>query len=80
VEEILSCPRSASSRISSQELKLATLISRAVIEFGWEPFLVASALDPDRMGQILDCFGQASVAVIQGWMQGPKPRLLRESA
>ena len=53
-----------------------TLISRAVIEFGWEPFLLASALDPERMGQILDRFGQASLAVIQGWMQISELELL----
>ncbi len=53
-----------------------TLVTRAVIEFGWEPFLEASALDPGRMGQILDRFGQASLAVIQGWMQIPELELL----
>jgi hypothetical protein len=53
-----------------------TLVTRAVIEFGWEPFLLASALDPERMGQILDRFGQASLAVIQGWMQIPELELL----
>jgi hypothetical protein len=44
-----------------------TLVSRATIEFGWEPFLTASALDPLRFGRILDRFGEASLAVIRGW-------------
>lgn len=44
-----------------------TLVSRATIEFGWEAFLTASALDPERFGRILDRFGEASLAVIRGW-------------
>ncbi|HIE30023.1 TPA: hypothetical protein EYP66_22390 [Candidatus Poribacteria bacterium] len=44
-----------------------TLITRATIEFGWEPFLMASTLEPKKFAAILDRFGQASLAVIQGW-------------
>lgn len=44
-----------------------TLVTRATIEFDWEPFLVAAALDPRRFGEILDRFGQASLAVAEGW-------------
>ncbi len=44
-----------------------TLMTRAVIEFGWEPFLMASAVDPARFGEILDRFGQATLAVVEGW-------------
>ena len=46
-----------------------TLITRATIEFGWEPFLMAFVVDPERFGEILDRFGQASLAVIRGWCQ-----------
>jgi len=46
-----------------------TLITRATIEFGWEPFLIASALDPKRFGEILDRFGEASLAVATGWAE-----------
>ncbi len=46
-----------------------TLMTRATIEFGWEPFLIASALDPSRFGEVLDKFGQASLAVAQGWSE-----------
>ena len=50
-------------------LHYGTLISRATIEFGWEPFLMASALEPERFARVLDCFGAASLAVAQGWAQ-----------
>ncbi len=46
-----------------------TLITRATIEFGWEPFLIASIIDPDKFGKILDRFAQASLSVIKGWSQ-----------
>jgi len=46
-----------------------TLITRATIEFGWQPFLIASALEPSKFGKILDRFGQASLAVAQGWTE-----------
>lgn len=46
-----------------------TLITRATIEFGWEPFLIAAALDPQRFGRVLDRFGEASLAVATGWAQ-----------
>ncbi|NOZ23348.1 MAG: hypothetical protein GXP25_19920 [Planctomycetes bacterium] len=44
-----------------------TLITRATIEFGWEPFLMALALEPERFAEILDRFGEASLAVAKGW-------------
>ncbi len=53
-----------------------TLVTRATIEFGWEPFLVALALDPVRFGEILDRFGEASLAVIEGWAQTPGTELI----
>ena len=46
-----------------------TLITRATIEFGWEPFLIASALEPRKFGKILDRLGQASLAVARGWAE-----------
>jgi hypothetical protein len=46
-----------------------TLVTRAVLEFGWEHFLLAAALDPKRLGEILDRFGAASLAVAEGWAQ-----------
>jgi len=46
-----------------------TLVTRATIEFGWEPFLIASALEPEKFGKILDRFGQASLAVARGWAE-----------
>ena len=44
-----------------------TLLSRAEIQFGWEPLLECSAYEPEAFGQILDHFGQASVNVADGW-------------
>lgn len=44
-----------------------TLITRCTIEFGWEPFLAAAALNPARFGTVLDAFGAASLAVVTGW-------------
>jgi hypothetical protein len=46
-----------------------TLVTRAVLEFGWEPFLMAAGLDPQRLGVLLDRFGQASLAVACGWAE-----------
>jgi len=46
-----------------------TLVTRATIEFGWEHFLTALALEPDRVARLLDRFGEASLAVIEGWVQ-----------
>lgn len=46
-----------------------TLITRATIEFGWEPFLTASALEPKKFSKILDRFGEASLAVVTGWTE-----------
>ena len=46
-----------------------TLITRATIEFGWESFLMALALEPERFARILDRFGEASLAVARGWAQ-----------
>lgn len=50
-------------------LHYGTLVTRATIEFGWEPFLTAAALDPQGFGRIGDRFGEASVAVVAGWAQ-----------
>ena len=50
-------------------LHYGTLVTRATIEFGWEPFLIASALEPRKFGKILDRFGQASLAVAKGWVE-----------
>ncbi len=49
----------------------ATLVTRATIEFGWEPFLLASALEPRAFGRILDRFAEASLAVARGWSRTP---------
>jgi hypothetical protein len=46
-----------------------TLVTRAVIEFGWEPFLMAAAINPKQLGRLLDRFGAASAAVAKGWTQ-----------
>jgi len=46
-----------------------TLVTRATLEFGWEPFLLAAALDPERFGEICARFGEASLAVARGWAQ-----------
>ena len=48
-------------------LHYATLVTRCTIEFGWEPFLTAAALDPEGFAGVLDSFGRASLAVAQGW-------------
>jgi len=46
-----------------------TLVSRAIMEFDWIPFLTAAVLDEDRFAEILACFGEASLAVAHGWAQ-----------
>jgi len=53
-----------------------TLVTRATIEFGWEPFLMASVIDPAKFGKVLDRFGEASLAVIQGWLEIPDVELI----
>ncbi len=53
-----------------------TLVTQATIEFGWEPFLVAAALEPERFGRLLDRFGEASLAVVRGWAQTPGVELV----
>ena len=50
-------------------LHYGTLVTRCTIEFGWELFLTAAALDPARFAKILDAFGAASLAVLAGWAQ-----------
>jgi hypothetical protein len=57
-------------------LHYGTLVTRAVIEFGWEPFLLAAASDPKRLGEILDRFGEATLAVIEGWTTVPSTALI----
>jgi len=57
-------------------LHYGTLVTRATIEFGWEPFLMAAALDPRAFGRLLDRFGEASLAVIEGWAQTPGVELI----
>jgi hypothetical protein len=59
----------ASKRAFPVPMHYGTLISRATIEFGWELFLMAAALEPERFGRILDRFGEASLAVARGWAQ-----------
>lgn len=46
-----------------------TLVTRSVLAFGWEPFLMASAMDPVRLGKIMDRFGEASLVVSCGWAE-----------
>ena len=53
-----------------------TLVTRATIEFGWERFLLALALDPERFSRILDRFGEASLRVVEGWAQTEGVELL----
>jgi hypothetical protein len=67
LDEMARLLASASERGYPIPQHYATLVTRATIEFGWEPFLAAAALEPRRFGEILDRFGQASLAVAQGW-------------
>lgn len=53
-----------------------TLITRATIEFGWEPFLSAAALDPVGFGRVLDQLGECSLRVITGWASLPGTELI----
>lgn len=48
-------------------MQYGTLVTRCTIEFGWEPFLTAAALEPAAFGRIVDHFAAASLAVIDGW-------------
>jgi hypothetical protein len=61
--------RDASQKAFPVPLHYGTLITRATIEFGWEAFLTAAALEPKRFGKVLDRFGEASLAVAVGWAQ-----------
>jgi hypothetical protein len=77
VEEVSSTMLNEMSRIFAAKaqtcfpvpMHYGTLITRATIEFGWEPFLIAAALEPEMFGQILARFGQASLAVARGWAE-----------
>ncbi|MBI2299147.1 MAG: hypothetical protein HYU66_09440 [Armatimonadetes bacterium] len=53
-----------------------TLVTRATIEFGWEPLLLAAGLEPDRFGAYLARFAAASLAVVQGWCEVPGTELI----
>lgn len=64
------------SRGFAAPLHYGTLLTRATIEFGWEPFLMAAALDPDRFGLLLERFAEASLAVITGWARTPGTELI----
>ena len=64
------------SRGFAAPLHYGTLLTRATIEFGWEPFLMAAALEPERFGRLLDRFAQASLAVITGWAHTPGTELI----
>ena len=44
-----------------------TLMSRAEIEFGWEPLLECIGYEPEKFGEILDRFGHCSLNVAEGW-------------
>lgn len=44
-----------------------TLMTRCQIEFGWEPLLEASALEPDSLKPIIDRIGQCTLQVLDGW-------------
>jgi hypothetical protein len=61
--------RDAAEHAFPLPMHYSTLVTRATIEFGWEPMLTAAALDPARFGAILDRFGDASLAVARGWVQ-----------
>jgi len=50
-------------------LHYGTLVTRCTIEFGWELFLMAAALDRQRFAEVIDTFGAASLAVVDGWAQ-----------
>ena len=63
--------RDAAARAFPVPWHYGTVVTRAVIEFGWEPFLMASILDADRFGLICERFGMASLAVAEGWVQTP---------
>ena len=69
VERMAELFASALSRGYAAPLHYGTLVTRATLEFGWEPFLMASALNPERFGRIMDRFAQASLAVIKGWLE-----------
>ncbi|MBN2852679.1 MAG: hypothetical protein JXQ23_08090, partial [Clostridia bacterium] len=44
-----------------------TLLSRCEIEFGWEPLLEASAIEPEKFSKVLDRFALSSLSVVDGW-------------
>jgi hypothetical protein len=44
-----------------------TLLSRAEIQFGWEPLLECTAYEPEAFKKILDRFGECSLNIADGW-------------
>jgi len=44
-----------------------TLLTRCQLEFGWEPLLEASALEPEALKPIIDRIGQSTLQVLDGW-------------
>jgi len=84
VEEVSPSMLSEMSRLFSAKaqtcfpvpMHYGTLVTRATIEFGWEPFLAASALEPEKFGKILDRFGQASLVIAQGWAETEGTKLV----
>ena len=45
----------------------ATLVVRAIFEFDWELFLMATAVDEKAFGRILDRFGADTLAILRAW-------------
>lgn len=74
--EMAAMVANGASRAYVTPLHYGTLVTRAVIEFGWEPFLLAAAVDAERLGALLDRFGAASVAVAEGWARTPGLELI----
>jgi len=76
VDRMAELLRDAVRRGFPTPMHYGTLVTRATIEFGWEPFLVAAALEPEPFARILERFAQASLAVMRGWARTPGAELI----
>jgi len=53
-----------------------TLMTRCQIEFGWEPLLEASALEPESLKPIIDHIALSTLSVLDGWSRLEKVDLV----
>ncbi|MCK5759101.1 MAG: hypothetical protein KAH14_08405 [Clostridiales bacterium] len=70
-DEMLSIMKDLYDRKSKTHVPIpwhyGTLLTRCQIEFGWEPLLEASALEPEALKLIIDRVAKSTLRVLEGW-------------